>query len=100
MEADPTRMCALLVGLPDVTVLGVVDEKARPPRFVVQSRCRRVQVVICLARGSTPPCRSETAGRGPGRRAVHRWGGTHNGRPQSQPSAIMVRRRFWRGSQG
>ncbi len=25
MEADPTRMCALLVGLPAVTVLGVGD---------------------------------------------------------------------------
>jgi transposase len=26
VEVDPTRMCALLVGLPDVTVLGVDDE--------------------------------------------------------------------------
>ena len=25
MESDPTRMCALLVGLPDVTVIGVGD---------------------------------------------------------------------------
>ena len=25
MESDPTRMCALLVGLPDVTVVGVGD---------------------------------------------------------------------------
>ena len=25
METDPTRMCALLVGLPDVTVIGVGD---------------------------------------------------------------------------
>ena len=26
METDPTRMCELLVGLPDVSVLGVDDE--------------------------------------------------------------------------
>ena len=25
METEPTRMCALLVGLPDVTVLGVAE---------------------------------------------------------------------------
>ena len=25
MESDPTRMCALLVGLPDVTIIGIGD---------------------------------------------------------------------------
>ena len=29
VEVDPTRMCELLVGLPDVTVLGVVDGPGR-----------------------------------------------------------------------
>ena len=31
MEVDPTRMCELLVGLPDVVVLGVVDEGLGTP---------------------------------------------------------------------
>ncbi|MCA1695773.1 MAG: ISL3 family transposase [Actinobacteria bacterium] len=42
MEVDPTRMCELLVGLPDVTVLGVVDELGGPLRVHVETRneCR------------------------------------------------------------
>ncbi len=39
MEVDPTRMCELLVGLPDVVVLGVVDEPGgRPLRVYVETR--------------------------------------------------------------
>lgn len=30
MESDPTRMCALLVGLPDVTVVGLVARSGEP----------------------------------------------------------------------
>lgn len=30
METDPTRMCALLVGLPEVSVLGVLDPPGEP----------------------------------------------------------------------
>jgi transposase len=30
VESDPTRMCELLVGLPEVSVLGVVDEPGLP----------------------------------------------------------------------
>ena len=35
METDATRMCQLLVGLPTVTVLGVVDEDPNVPIVVV-----------------------------------------------------------------
>ncbi len=38
MEIDPTRMCELLVGLPDVDVVGVEDVACGPLR--VQVRCR------------------------------------------------------------
>jgi transposase len=46
VEINPTRMCELLVGLPDVAVLGVVDDPARPLVIHVESRqprpvCRR-----------------------------------------------------------
>jgi len=37
---DPTRMCELLVGLPAVTVLGVVDEDDGPLRVHVETRGR------------------------------------------------------------
>jgi len=36
VEMDPTRMCALLVGLPDVTVLGVEDRGGEPLRVLVE----------------------------------------------------------------
>lgn len=35
METDATRMCQLLVGLPTVTVLGVIDEQPDSPIVVV-----------------------------------------------------------------
>ena len=38
METDPTRMCELLVGLPEVEVLGVVDGPDGPLRVWVQTR--------------------------------------------------------------
>ena len=38
MEVDPTRMCELLVGLPDVTVLGVDDERDGPMVVHIESR--------------------------------------------------------------
>ncbi len=42
MEIDPTRMCELLVGLPDVDVVGVEDVACGPLR--VQVRCRECGV--------------------------------------------------------
>ena len=46
METDPTRMCALLVGLPDVRVLGVDDRVGEP-------------MVVCVEQaGSRPWCHS------------------------------------------
>ena len=44
METDPTRMCELLVGLPDVNVLGVDDVTSGPLRIHVELR---TQVVGC-----------------------------------------------------
>ena len=44
MEVDPTRVCELLVGLGDVTVLGASDEPGGPTRVHVETR------------GPRPPC--------------------------------------------
>ncbi len=41
MELDPTRMCLLLVGLPDVEVLGVDDEPGEPLRVHVETTTDR-----------------------------------------------------------
>ena len=41
MEDDPTRMCELIVGLGDVEVLGVDDERAGPLRLHVRRRVER-----------------------------------------------------------
>ena len=53
METDPTRMCALLVGLPDVRVVGVGEW----PRFL------RVVITTCVAR-PTCVCGSVVHGHG------------------------------------
>ena len=45
METNPIRVCELLVGLPDVTVLGVVDDGGEPLRVHIETR------------GVRPPCR-------------------------------------------
>ena len=37
METNATRMCALLVGLPDVIVVGVADEASEPLRVHVET---------------------------------------------------------------
>lgn len=49
METDATRMCALLVGLPAISVLGVEDEPGEPLRVHVETI---VTVVGCAACGS------------------------------------------------
>ncbi len=38
METNPTRMCELLVGLPEVNVLGVIDEPGEPLVVAVETR--------------------------------------------------------------
>jgi len=48
VEVDPTRMCELLVGLPEVTVLGVVDELDAPIVVHVETRDVRPSCVTCL----------------------------------------------------
>jgi metal-dependent amidase/aminoacylase/carboxypeptidase family protein len=50
VESDPTRMCELLVGLPEINVLGVVDEVDEMLQVHVETRvdrtgCRRRGVV-------------------------------------------------------
>lgn len=50
METDPTRMCELLVGLPEVIVLGVEDQHGRPIRVVVESRLDQGWCRACGAR--------------------------------------------------
>jgi transposase len=47
---DPTRVCELLVGLGDVTVLGAVDEPDGPVRVHVETRAARP---LCPECGST-----------------------------------------------
>ena len=41
MECDPTRVCELLVGLPDVQVLGVLDVHDAPIVVHVETRDAR-----------------------------------------------------------
>lgn len=47
MELDPTRMCGLLVGLPDVNVLAVVDVAGEPLRVHVEAREPRPACPSC-----------------------------------------------------
>ena len=47
MEVDPTRICELLVGLPDVNVLGVLDERDGPLRVHVETRDARPSCAGC-----------------------------------------------------
>ena len=48
METSPTRMCELLVGLPDAAVLGVDDdEEGRPIRVHVETSGRRPDCPSC-----------------------------------------------------
>lgn len=49
MIVDTTRMCEVLVGLPDVTVLGVVDVAERPVEVVVAQRVARPHCAACGA---------------------------------------------------
>lgn len=66
MITDPTRMCELLVGLPDVLVLGIVDEIDGPLFVHVESRgarpgCSSCGVVAQVKDGPVlelfdPPC--------------------------------------------
>jgi transposase len=49
VETNATRMCALLVGLPDVTVLAVEDQPARPIRVHVEQRVDRPACAECEA---------------------------------------------------
>jgi hypothetical protein len=50
VEVDPTRVCELLVGLGDVTVLGAVDEPDRPVRVHVETRGLRPWCPGCNGR--------------------------------------------------
>jgi len=49
VEVDPTRVCELLVGLPDVNVLGVIDEPSGALRVVIEMRGRRPACARCAA---------------------------------------------------
>jgi ribosomal protein S27AE len=47
VETKATRMCALLVGLPDVTVLAVDDQPVEPIRVHVEQRVERPRCGEC-----------------------------------------------------
>ena len=49
METNATRMCALLVGLPDIAVVGVEDQPGRPLRVHVETTA---EVVGCAGCGT------------------------------------------------
>ena len=51
MEVGPTRTCELLVGLPDVTVLAVDDQRGQPIRVHVEQRVDRPRCSECDAGG-------------------------------------------------
>lgn len=50
MESNPTRMCELLVGLPDVAVLGVDDVAGEPIVVVVESLLDQGWCQVCGAK--------------------------------------------------
>ena len=50
MESNPTRMCELLVGLPEVNVLAVDDQPGEPIRVHVESRLDQGWCRSCGAR--------------------------------------------------
>ncbi len=50
METNATRMCALLVGLPSIVVLGVVDEAGHPLRVHVETTAGAVGCPECGTR--------------------------------------------------
>jgi hypothetical protein len=45
VEVDPTRVCELLVGLPDVNVLGVIDDPGDGPTEAANNLIKRVKRV-------------------------------------------------------
>ena len=47
MECDPTRMCELLVGLPDVTVLAVIDTPGETLHVAIETRVARPSCASC-----------------------------------------------------
>ena len=47
MESDPTRMCELLVGLPEVNVLSVDDVAGDPLRVHIEGRSKRPGCAGC-----------------------------------------------------
>ena len=48
MESDATRMCELLVGLPDVNVLGIGDARDTELRVHVECRAAKAFCESCL----------------------------------------------------
>lgn len=52
METNPTRMCELLVGLPEVNVLGVEDRVDRPLRVHIESRVDQAWCRSCGCRAA------------------------------------------------
>jgi transposase len=50
VEVDPTRMCELLVGLPDVKVLGVEDRSGQPIEVHVEQAGERPACIGCGTR--------------------------------------------------
>ena len=47
MESDPTRMCELLVGLPEVNVLGIDDVAGEPVRVHIEGQSKRPGCAGC-----------------------------------------------------
>jgi transposase len=52
VETDPTRMCELLVGLPDVNVLAVDDQRGAAIAVHVESRPGRAWCRACGCQAS------------------------------------------------
>lgn len=50
MEVNPTRMCELLVGLPEVNVLAVDDVAGRPVVVHIEARLDRAWCIVCGVR--------------------------------------------------
>jgi len=48
VDVDPTRVCELLVGLPEVNVLGVIDDPGGALRVVIETREPRPACAGCV----------------------------------------------------
>lgn len=88
METNATRMWERLVGLGDVTAIGIDDDVGEPIRVHIETRGERPRCVVCQGQGEGPP-----PGR-VGRSGVFRTAGAIG---VAQDPLAVLRCGLWRG---